>query len=310
MILRMNFGKCLFILFVTIIYFVLLGLAELFSLAEENEAVTLPQFSAMPVLSRLNVAHRGASFLAPENTLMAYRIAISAGADGAECDVYKTADNILVLSHDKSTNRTANGKKHDITKTTFDELRKLDVGIWKGKQFKNEKIPTLDEYLELLKETKCSPVVEIKMNQIEKEVIETIRKQDMISVTIIIAFSEQVVKNVRRLEPNICVAWLYSENLKNKGGAENNADRLAEFLLKKSAELNANILDLNHEILSQKLVTKLKNSGIHVWCWTVNDVERMKILLDWGVESITTDRPELLNELLKKYKPIHTIDID
>ncbi|MDR0392513.1 MAG: hypothetical protein LBH59_11435 [Planctomycetaceae bacterium] len=258
----------------------------------------------MPVLNCTNVAHRGASYLAPENTLLAFKIAISAGANGAECDVQKTADNILVLSHDNSTKRTIRGQKQNknISQFTFDELKQLDAGIWKGGHFQNEKIPTFDEYLELLKETKCLPVVEIKANQIEESVINMIQKHDLISKTAIIAFSEKVVKEVRRLEPNICVAWLYSENLRGKGNAEENADRLAEFLLNKSHELGTNVLDLNHNILSEKLVAILRESGIHVWCWTVNDTERMKVLLDWGVESITTDRPELLSEILKKRK--------
>ncbi|MDR2345239.1 MAG: hypothetical protein LBE18_04165 [Planctomycetaceae bacterium] len=261
--------------------------------------------SAAPVLKRVNVAHRGASYLAPENTLTAYRIAISAGADGAECDVYKTADDILVLSHDKSTKRTMGGKNLDITKLKFNEIQKLDAGNWKGKQFKNEKVPTLDEYLEILKNTKCSPIVEIKMEQIEKLVLESIKKQNMIKDTVIIAFSENVIKEIRRLEPNICVAWLYNENPNSKETPDENTNRLADFLLKKCKELDINILDLGHTMLSQKLIKKLKESGIHVWCWTVNDPKRMKILLDWGVESITTDRPELLHEILKEKSVIN-----
>ncbi|MDR2643986.1 MAG: hypothetical protein LBC74_14495 [Planctomycetaceae bacterium] len=279
----------LFLFFVTLIY-------------SSYSAGVLRAEWEMPMLTRVNVAHRGASYLAPENTLLAYRIAISAGANGAECDVYKTADNVLVLSHDQSTKRTMGGKNQDITKLTFDEIRKLDAGIWKGKQFKNEKVPTLDEYLELLKGTQCSPIIEIKMDQIEKPVIETVRKYDLISVTVIIAFSEKVVKEVRRLESNICVAWLYSEKLPKGTSAEDNADRLAEFLLKKCRQLDTNVLDLNHNIISPKLIKRLKEAGVHVWCWTVNDTERMKVLLDWGVESITTDRPELLNEILKRHK--------
>lgn len=285
---KIFFAICPFILFVTIISRTDLTFGESFP----------------PTLNRANVAHRGASYLAPENTLAAYRIAISAGANGAECDVYKTSDDVLILSHDKSTKRTMGGQNNDITKLSFNEIRKLDAGSWKGKQFKNEKVPTFDEYLELLKDTKCSPVVEIKMEQIEKPVIDAIRKRGMIADTVIIAFSERVVKEVRHVEPNICVAWLYGGNPKSKGTPEENAEQLTDFLLKKSRELDVNILDLSHSILSQKLVSKLKESGIHVWTWTVNDPERMKILLDWGVESITTDRPELLNEILKKRKTI------
>ncbi|MDR1923866.1 MAG: hypothetical protein LBQ66_05790, partial [Planctomycetaceae bacterium] len=120
-----------------------------------------------PVHNLPNVAHRGASYSYPENTIAAYRAAINAGANGAECDVYKTADNALVLSHDRTTKRTMGGENKDITKLTLEEIRKLDAGIWKGKDFKGEKVPTLEEYLLLLKNTTCRPVIEIKMEGIE-----------------------------------------------------------------------------------------------------------------------------------------------
>jgi glycerophosphoryl diester phosphodiesterase len=256
----------------------------------------------MPIHQRINVAHRGASFLAPENTLTAYRIAISAGANGAECDVYRTADGVLVLSHDQSTKRTTNGGDRNITQLNFDDLRKLDAGTWKGKQFQNETIPTLDEYLTLLKGTHCHPIIEIKMDGIEQSVLDAIRKQEMINETTVIAFSPAVIKKIRQLEPNLCVAFLYGENLKNKGTAEENADRLLETLTGYSKELDTVILDVSSGILSEKLVRKLRDNEIHVWCWTVNDTEQMKTLLDWGVESITTDRPELLNEVIKARK--------
>jgi len=256
--------------------------------------------SLMPILTRSNVGHRGASFLAPENTLSAYRIAVTAGADGAECDVYTSSDGILFLSHDKTTQRTLGGGKNDLTKMTFADIRKLDAGLWKGKQFQGETVPTLDEYLALLKGTTCHPVIEIKMEGIEQPVLDVIRKQNMLKVTTIIAFSQNVVKKVRQLEPNICVAWLYSESLKGKGTAEENANRLAEFLIGKCKELDTTILDTDHNILSAKLTQLLQDAGIHVWCWTCNDPTRMNTLLDWGVESITTDRPELLTEVLKQ----------
>jgi len=254
---------------------------------------------SMPVHRRLNVAHRGASYLAPENTLIAYRIAISAGADGAECDVYTTGDGVAILSHDKSTKRTMGGVDKDITKIGWTDIQALDAGAWKGKQFKGEPVPTLEAYLELLKGTNCHPVIEIKMDGIEQPVLDVIRKPGMVDVTTIIAFSPEVVKTVRKLEPNICVAFLYSENFKDKGTPEENADRLTEFLLNRCKDLDTKVLDLNHDILSETLVKRLQGAGIHVWCWTVNDAARMNRLLDWGVESITTDRPELLNDVLK-----------
>jgi glycerophosphoryl diester phosphodiesterase len=276
------------------IFLLCLLFSEKFLFSEEH--------SAMPILTRINVAHRGASFLAPENTLIAYRIAISSGANGAECDVYRSSDGVVFLSHDKTAKRTLGGGDQDLTQITYAEIQKLDAGQWKGKQFQGEQVPTLDDYLELLKSTNCYPIIEIKMEGIEQLVLESIRKQDMIKVTTIIAFSEKVIKKIRQLEPDICVAWLYSENLKDKGTAEENAERLTEFFISKCKELETTILDVNHGLLSADLVKNLQNAGIHVWCWTVNDVNRMNTLLDWGAESITTDRPELLSEVLKTRK--------
>jgi len=256
--------------------------------------------NSMPIHKRPNVAHRGASHLAPENTLMAYRIAISAGADGGECDVYLSVDGIPFLSHDKSTRRTMGGENRDVTTLRFDELRQLDAGVWKGKQFQGEKVPSLEEYLELLKETTCHPVIEIKMDGIEKPVLDALQKHEMVGVATIIAFSQDVVREIRRLEPNICVAFLYSERLQEGEAPEDAADRLAEFLIDRSRDLGTNVLDLSYGILSKTLVEKLRAADIHVWTWTVNDTDKMNTLLDWGVESITTDRPELLSEVLKK----------
>jgi len=252
------------------------------------------------VHERVNVAHRGASFVAPENTLAAYHAAIKAGADGAECDVYRSADGVVFLSHDKSPKRTMGGIEGDLTQMTFEQIRQFDAGSWKGEQFKGEKVPTLDEYLKVLKGTTCHPVVEIKQVGIEADVLDCIRKNNMTDVTTIIAFNEGVVREIRRLEPNICVAWLYSENLKDKGTAEENAERLTEFLLERSRDLDVAILDLDHRILSPQLVKSLSEAGIRVWAWTVDEAEAMNRYLDWGVVSITTNKPELLSEILKR----------
>ena len=249
---------------------------------------------------RTNVAHRGHSFIAPENTLAAYRAAIEAGADGGECDVYRSADGVVFLSHDKSPKRTMGGSDGDLTKMTFEQIRQFDAGSWKGEKFKGEKVPTLDEYLKLLKETKCHPVVEIKQTGIEADVLECIHNNKMTEVTTIIAFDEKVVQEIRRLEPKICVAWLYSESLKDKGTPEENAERLAEFIIGRCRKLDVAVIDLAHGLLSQELVKLLNKADIHVWAWTVNNETEMRRYLDWGVMSITTDKPDVLAKILKE----------
>ena len=260
----------------------------------------------MPIRIRMNVAHRGASVKRPENTVPAYVQAIVDGATGAECDVYRSADGVIFLCHDDTTRKTLAGTTNDekITSLSYEEIRKRDAGAWKGEQFKGIRAPTLDEYLQVLKGSSCHPVIEIKMDGIAEQVIDVVKKADMLNVAAIIAFSEQAVKDVRRIEPKMPVAWLYSESLKDKGTPEENADRLAAFLIGKSKALDTNMLDLGHDMLSAPLIKKLQAEGIHVWAWTVNDPQRMKQLLDWGIESITTDKPDLLTKILEERKQL------
>ena len=96
----------------------------------------------------LIIAHRGASHLAPENTLTSFRLAKTLGADGFECDVQLTKDRHLVVAHDYFTDLKA-GVHGNIPDMTFDELRKLDFGSWKDAIYANERIATLQEALEL-----------------------------------------------------------------------------------------------------------------------------------------------------------------
>ena len=109
------------------------------------------------------LAHRGESFIAPENTLAAFKLAWEKHAEAVELDVYLTHDNKIVVMHDAKTGRTA-GTDLVLKDTDSAELRKLDVGKWKGEQYAGEKVPFLEEALatipprgRLLVEIKCGP---------------------------------------------------------------------------------------------------------------------------------------------------------
>src|SRR5687768_9550612 len=104
-------------------------------------AAALPSASGQHI-----IAHRGASHDAPENTLAAFKLAIEQGADGFEADFYLAKDGRVVCLHDPDTKRVA-GKKLLVREASFAELRALDVGIWKGPQWKGERLPTLEEVL-------------------------------------------------------------------------------------------------------------------------------------------------------------------
>jgi glycerophosphoryl diester phosphodiesterase len=258
--------------------------------------VTAPsQEVAMP----LTMAHRGLSGLAPENTLTAFKWAVAVGAHSTECDVHRTSDGVLVLSHDRNTKR-ASGIDLDITKTSFEELRQLDVGIWKGLQFAGEKIPTFEEYLKVLKGTKCMPIIEIKQEGTEKEIVEMITKMDMIDKVMIVSFSSKSLAEVKRLEPRLRFAHIFS--WKFEGTAESNAEAFATKLIDEAGKVGTNVVSLSHGMISSKLVDLLHEKGFYVWAWTVNDVPRMNTLLDWKLDSITSDRADILVEVVKQRK--------
>ena len=245
----------------------------------------------------LNLAHRGLSYVAPENTLTAFRLAIQVGSDGAECDVHRTSDGVLVLSHDRVAKRTM-GQDVDITKTPFEEIEKFDAGVWKGKHFAGEKVPTLEEYLRLFKGSGCTPVIEIKQQGTEKEIVELVRKLEMVGEVYIVSFHSDSLAEIKRLEPKLSFAHIFSWKI--DGPAEAQAEELVTKLIKKADEVGTKVVSLNANMVSKKLVDLMHEKGYFVWVWTVNDVKDMNRFLDWGLDSVTSDRPDVLAEVIKK----------
>ena len=245
----------------------------------------------------LNLAHRGLSYTAPENTLMSFKLAIQVGADGAECDVYRTSDGVLILSHDRVVKRTM-GSDADITQTPFAEIHKLEAGAWKGKHFAGEKVPTLEEYLKLFKSSNCTAVIEIKQQGTEKDIVELLRKMDMVNEVFIVSFHSDSLAEIKRLEPNLSTAHIFSWEM--EGAAEEQAESLATRLSEAADKVGTKTVSLNTRMVSKKLVDIMHEKGYRVWVWTVNDVADMNRFLDWGLDSVTSDRSDILAEIIKK----------
>ncbi|HRF01427.1 MAG TPA: glycerophosphodiester phosphodiesterase [Pirellulaceae bacterium] len=245
------------------------------------------------------VAHRGASADAPENTLAAIREAWEQGADAVEFDIRLTADGIAILCHDETAKRTT-GVDRAIVDATFDELRQLDAGRWKGEAFAGERIPSLDEALaaipagrRALIEVKCGP-------EIVPELRRAIDEAGLpVEATAIISFSEEVCAACKRELPETPVYWLASLKRDPETGRWN---RTVDELIAVAQRHGLDGLDLQAcELIDATFVRKVREARLQVHCWTVNDPELARRMLGAGVQGITTDRPgplrrELQNE--------------
>lgn len=157
------------------------------------------------------VAHRGASYLAPENTITAFLRAIEIGADGIETDVQVTADRKLVIHHNYSIDGTANatGKIADMT---LKELKELDFGSYKGAEFKGERIATLEECLTATRPLKLVNIelkapVDRSVPYVEM-VVDAVKAHDMVEQTVISAFDHSLLREVKHLCPELRVGGL------------------------------------------------------------------------------------------------------
>ena len=231
------------------------------------------------------IAHRGASLVAPENTLAAIERAIKLRADGVEFDVRGTRDGRVVLMHDDSLDRTTTGSGK-VRELSLRQIRRADAGLKKGKRFANERVPTLREALRVLK-GKASPVIEIKDADIAGEVVSELRKLRMISDTVVISFHESALAQTASTEPALSTSLLVSPE------AEPDALAQARSLVAAAKRLGANGLDLNHNCLSPALAKEIKRRGMALWAWTVNDPGRAAKLCHMGVDAITTDAAKL-----------------
>ena len=235
------------------------------------------------------IAHRGASHLAPENTVASANLAWELGADAVEVDIYLSKDNRVMVIHDKDTKRTCSGKKNlSIKDNPSMLLRDLDAGIWKGEEFKGEKIPFLKEIIETVPEGK-KLVVEIKCGSevlpALKRSVEKSGKQEQI---VFISFGWDTILDTKNEFPNNKCYWLSAikPGLKKK--------------IKQAEQNGLDGVNLRNTIIDEDVVALAKASNLEVLTWTVDDPVEAKRLTEIGVTGITTNRPKWLKDEMAK----------
>lgn len=237
----------------------------------------------------INYAHRGASMYYPENTMLAFEKALELGATGIETDVQMTEDGVLILIHDELVNRTTNGRGF-VKNYTYKEIRELDAGSWFRKDFKNLKIPSLDELMDLLMDKNINLNIELKNNiilyeGIEKKVIETIYKYNMQNKVIISSFNHYALKKCKEISAEIKIGLLYVSGLYEP---EKYAKRLG------AEALHPYFYAVNNT----EIINNIKKAGLMLNPYTVDEESYMKFFIDEGVDGIITNYPDKLNKIL------------
>lgn len=230
------------------------------------------------------IAHRGASQYAPENTLAAFRQAKELGASWVEFDVMLSADEEVVVIHDETLDRTTN-LKGLVESHTVSALKKGDAGSWFNKAFRDERIPTLIEVIQLLNELKLFANIEIKAQH--KEVQTVAKVLNIVNnywrleqPPLISSFSLCILQQVRQQSSSSALGYLMDEWQSDWNDICDN--------------LQANAVDVNYKILTRERIREIKSSGRSLLAYTVNDAAIAQELIAEGVDAVFTDD---LNEM-------------
>ena len=237
------------------------------------------------------VAHRGSSGTAPENTLASVNEAVRAGAHMIEIDIQFSADNKIIVFHDENLERTSNGAGSASDKT-YHELSELDAGAWFDKVFTGEKIPLLQNILDLIK-GKCYLNIEIKSRAgalPDKKlslVLNTIKDFGFKDFTLFSSFDHQSLKNIRDFDPefhtsaiNIPGDTRLPSEICNQYGSEGFVCSLSE--------------------INQRISLDTKENGIFVGVYSVDSEKHLEMISDYNIKALVTNYPARIINLLEK----------
>lgn len=230
--------------------------------------------------------HRGYNALFPENTLLAFRKAIEAGANGFELDVVMSADGVLFCMHDDSVDRTTDGKG-ECKELAWDYIRTLDAGSYKNAVFTGEKVPSLEEVLDYFKDVNCWILVEIKngYGDIATDVAKMITDKEMEDQVLVQSFNWGYLDAVKAVNPAIRTGLL--------------GMRMSPAQVRDISE-GHDFVSLNS--CNQAVMSTAQAAGMDIFIWTVNRVEDMRECFELGVDGIIGDNVLLMSEVAEENK--------
>jgi len=241
----------------------------------------------------MNVAHRGASAEAPENTLSAVRRAVALGADLVEIDVQRTRDGALVVLHDTTLSRTTDAQQvypqrraWRLSDFTYDELCRLDAGGWKSEVYVGERIPLLTDVLDSLRGTGVGLQLELKEPELYPGVVDDLTQAlrdeaacgGRVTEVVVQSFHVASMKELKVRLPDLRVGLLGAPALRNLPALATWADQV----------------NPHHRQVNRDYVAAVQRLGMQACVWTVDRPSALRRALAMGVDGVITNRPDRL----------------
>ena len=289
---------------ILIILLVLVGILILLALVMPNAPASVYYQTAKRPLV---IAHQGGDGIRPGDTMVTFEHAVQIGADVLEMDAHITKDGQIVLMHDEKVDRTTEGTGL-IEDMTLEDLRQLDAAYkWSnddGKTFpyrgQGIQVPTLEELLQKFPDMRYVIEIKLTQNPIDKPLCDLIRKYNMQDKMVITSFHDEAMRRFRETCPEVATSASRGE--------------VTKFVLLGKILLSGLIMpqyesiqppydpqeSMNIPIMTRRFIREAHAKNIAVEPWTVDDPELMKQYIEWGVDGIMTDRPDLMINVLKE----------
>jgi glycerophosphoryl diester phosphodiesterase len=233
----------------------------------------------------LALAHRGDSIAFPENTMAAFRAAVEAGVDAIESDVHLTADGQLVMLHDETLDRTTTGHG-PVAERTLDEVLALDAWGRFGERFRGERVPTLDQLLDLAAATGIFLIIEVKGADhaaslaIAHATADRLAQRGELERHLISSFDQVALGVIRQRYPTLDVA---PDRLPEVGSLPPDA------VVAQSRAIGARVMQVLHTEITRELVEAHHAADIALWSWTINTPEEIEASRALGCDGLMGD---------------------
>jgi len=232
--------------------------------------------------------HRGSKIRAPENTLSALQQAIAEGADYAEIDVQTTADGVVVLLHDADLMRVAAVRRR-LRDISLRELGSIDVGSWFAPEFNSERIPTLQEAIDLVRgHIKLN--IELKFTwpdpTLAKKVGGIIERNGFVSECVVSSLNFPALTEIKQAFPELKTGFIVLQAVGNL------------------ARMEADFLSISAARATPPLVRRVHRRGMQIHVWTVNNLNNALSMIEMGVDNIITDDPKEIRKLLEAWQTL------